>query len=87
MKHADYPDTWITPGRRYLLRNGKRVLVTGPITIRFGPQGRFLWTGIKGCAADGSELAWEKTGRFGSDGGQHDLDIISVAPAKKRKVK
>lgn len=87
MKAADYPDTWITPRRRYLLRNGKRVLITGPITIRFGPQNRFVWAGIKGRASDGSEMVWEKNGRFGSDGGQHELDIVSVAPARKRKTK
>lgn len=80
-----YP-TWITPGRRYCLRNGWIVKVTGPISIRFGPQHRFTWTGIKGTGPRGREMCWESNGAHHADGA-HEFDIISVHVPKKKKEK
>lgn len=78
---------WITPGRRYVLRSGKRVRVTGAITVRFGPGHRFVWNGIKGTAGS-VEMVWDELGMFTGEG-QHPNDIVSVerAPVKKRKGK
>lgn len=79
--------TWIKPDTDYKLRNGDRVTVIGPTTIKYGRGGRQEWHGLKGKHADGRELIWEPDGRADKCLGEHPFDIVKRWPTKAPKAK